>query len=295
MLRKKKRLNARRFVSRYSASDFCTDSSILFPSANCSSSFWPAHIVSTCGVFFACPSVLRQNRSTFMKRLLSSGSCSWMSGASKMGERYIHERCTASHSSRISDTRFSCFSHSLMRCSKGFLNGENVIDCVITMWSSSCCVVCSSTLMTYVPVSRYSMTPSSQLAHSPCILSSAVSMLYSLPATSEIFVMSSMCSWRPISIAFDSVKDSSGNTVMPSSEEIFSQCLSRMPGFRMAWISGTYGLNSSISSRMFSQHAAHLGRSRTLKPLPCLKTVRHQFCTFLSISSASSVTNESSM
>ena len=131
--RKKNRLNARRFVSRYSARLFCTLSSILLLSANWSRSFWFAHIVSTLGVFFVCPSVLRQKRSTFMKRFDSSGSCSWMSGASKMGERYIQLRCTASHSSRISETRFSCFSQALMRSSNGFLNGEKDMDCVITM------------------------------------------------------------------------------------------------------------------------------------------------------------------
>jgi len=55
----------------------------------------------------------------------------------KIGSRYIHARCSASHSSSTSLVMLSVRSHSWMRASKGFLNGEKLIACAITMWSSS--------------------------------------------------------------------------------------------------------------------------------------------------------------
>jgi len=55
------------------------------------------------------------------------------------------------------------------------------------MWSSSCCNTASSSLMTKVPVSRYSRTVISAVAHSAAILSRATSILDSLPATSETY------------------------------------------------------------------------------------------------------------
>lgn len=56
-----------------------------------------------------------------------------MSSDEKMGSRYIQDRCTATHSSRISLARLSAASHSTMRSSNGFLKGLKPIACVITM------------------------------------------------------------------------------------------------------------------------------------------------------------------
>ena len=113
-----------------------------------SSSFFEAQHVSMCGVIFAWPRTFRHVLSTLENRLASSGSWCWMSGLLKMGSRYIHCRCRASHSSTTSLTVFSCCSHSVISSSKGFLYGEKLMDWDMTMWSSSCWTTCSSTRMT---------------------------------------------------------------------------------------------------------------------------------------------------
>eukprot|EP00961_Rhodomonas_salina_P098697 1328168-Rhodomonas_salina.1 len=91
---------------------------------------------------------LRQLRSTVWNRLASVGSCFWMSSDAKIGSRYIQLRWHASHCSRMSDASFRPCSHASRRSSKGFLYGENVMACVITMWSSSSWKISSQPPMT---------------------------------------------------------------------------------------------------------------------------------------------------
>mmetsp|Transcript_18342 Transcript_18342/g.62398 ORF Transcript_18342/g.62398 Transcript_18342/m.62398 type:complete len:302 (+) Transcript_18342:790-1695(+) len=268
-------------------------SSALLASMKFSSCFLLLQAVSTCGVCFACAAALRQVRSTAEKRLPSRGSCCMMSSLLKMGSRYIQERCSAIHSSSVSEASASCCSHSLMRSSKGFLKGEKLIACVITMWSSSCCVTDSSTRKTNVPVSRYSLAISFWSFHSVCILSRAVSMLYSLPATSHTLTMAVRCSGSPISMARARVKVSSGCTSMPMSAVILSQWRSRMPGLRMAEMRGQYFLKDSTSSRMMSQFFAQMGSSRRVKFLPILYMVLNAWDTSFSTCSALSELNSS--
>ena len=305
--RKKKRANARRFVSRYSARPFCTPSSTRLASRNVSRSCRSSHIFNTPGVALARSNVLRHDRSTAPKRFPSSGSCSMMSSDPKMGSRYIQARCSASHSSSTSLVMLSVRSHSWMRASKGFLNGEKLIACAITMWSSNICATVSSTRTTYVSVSRYSRTSRSTPSHSATIFSMAVSMAYSFPAISETL---NIASARASSNAPDSTSFSRENTsispssfsaatspargtVSPVSAEIFSQWRSRMPGERSARQSGTNFWNSSSSFRIASQLAAFCGSLRVVNALPILNITLNASETVASMVSASSSANGS--
>mmetsp|Transcript_7062 Transcript_7062/g.26751 ORF Transcript_7062/g.26751 Transcript_7062/m.26751 type:complete len:220 (+) Transcript_7062:1338-1997(+) len=218
-------------------------------------------MVNTPGVLFARKSVFRHVRSTAAKRLPSSGSCSMISSLPKMGSKYIHARWNTSHSSSTSLVIPKVRSHSRIFASNGFLNGENDIACVITMWSSSACVIASSTRITQVSVSRYSTTSSTIPSHSETILSIACSMAYSFPATSETLnILSCVCvSNAPVSTRVSREKtdvictsssvlvlgsvlvlSSVPGTFSPVSDEILSQCRWRMPGDRSAKQSGTY-------------------------------------------------------
>ena len=83
------------------------------------------------------------------------------------------------------------------------------------------------------------MTASSTSFHSPFILAMAISMEYSLPEMSQILVTISFLSGIPISIAWVRLNVSSGCRSCPSSSVSWSQCRSRMPGFRRAVMIGT--------------------------------------------------------
>mmetsp|Transcript_2002 Transcript_2002/g.6656 ORF Transcript_2002/g.6656 Transcript_2002/m.6656 type:complete len:226 (+) Transcript_2002:1329-2006(+) len=193
---------------------------------------------------------LRHVRSTLAKRLPSVGSWRMMSSDEKIGSRYIHARCTLIHSSMTSEMSVSVFSHSLMRPAKGPLKGENDMDCVMTIWSSSICWITSTPRMTNVPDSRYGITSRVTPFHSRSILSIACSMAYSLPATSQILVtMSVSCSKLSSSISV-SVKELLAAWVMslPTCSVSCCQCRSRMPGFRNAVMSGMFGINSFTSA-----------------------------------------------
>ena len=80
----------------------------------------------------------------------------------------------------------------MRRPSNGFLNGEKDMACDMTMWSSSICDVSSAAFMMYVPVSLYGTISRLMGFHSPSILSSAVSIAYSLAAVSPTLVIMSM-------------------------------------------------------------------------------------------------------
>ena len=64
--------------------------------------------------------------------LPSAGSCLLMSGLSKMGWRYIQLRCTSSHLSNTSPMIKSLWFQASMRSSKGPLNAENCMACVVS-------------------------------------------------------------------------------------------------------------------------------------------------------------------
>jgi len=71
-------------------------------------------------------------------------------------------------------------------------------------------------------------------------------MLYSLPATSATLAILSIWFWRPSSRHFSKVKVCLGLIGNPNSSESSSQWRLLMPGLRNPWISGMYGLKSSI-------------------------------------------------
>jgi hypothetical protein len=223
----------------------------LLDSWNFSYSLLLLQNLMACGAFSAAASVERQLRSTVMKRLASVGSCFWMSSESKMGCRYSHERCTASHSSMTSDTHDSVLSHSAMRSSNGFLNDEKLMACVMVMCSSSSAISSSAPLSTDVPVSLYGRMSRFTPSHSLTILSSASSIWYSLAACSPIFSQCSACSTRPISMMVCSENESSGwMTLLILTLRSF-QWRSRMPGLRSATTTGPYGRNASTSTFSF--------------------------------------------
>mmetsp|Transcript_48501 Transcript_48501/g.115463 ORF Transcript_48501/g.115463 Transcript_48501/m.115463 type:complete len:306 (-) Transcript_48501:2015-2932(-) len=242
---------------------------------------------SGAGVLNASAVNFRQLRSTVWKRFDSVGSCFWISSDAKIGSRYIQLRWHASHCSKISEQSFRPCSHESSRSSNGFLNGENVIACDMTIWSSSSWKISSHPPRTYVPVSRYSLTPSTASFHSNSILLSAASIPNSLPATSQILTIWSRCvsrcsSSRPLR----SVNLSSGRTVNPSCSVRDPQCLSRIPGCRSAWTSGAYSRKPSMSVLSASADAASSGILPS-KALTDLKTVRKQLLHVLSTSSGS--------
>mmetsp|Transcript_21133 Transcript_21133/g.57984 ORF Transcript_21133/g.57984 Transcript_21133/m.57984 type:complete len:250 (-) Transcript_21133:367-1116(-) len=173
-----------------------------------------------------------------------------MSSDEKMGSRYIHARCTLIHSSTTSEMSVSVFSHSSMRPAKGPLKGEKAMDWVITIWSSKTCWMTSTPLRTKVPDSRYGITSRMTPCHSFSILSIACSMAYSLPATSQTFVTSSVCSSSLSSSMSVSVNESLAAWIMslPSCSVSCSQWRVRIPGLRRAVMRGMFGMNSSTSA-----------------------------------------------
>ena len=72
------------------------------------------------------------------------------------------------------------------------------------------------------------------------------SMLYSLPATSATLAILSIWFCRPSSRHFSNVRVCLGLIGNPSSSERSSQWRLLIPGLRRPWISGMYGLKSSI-------------------------------------------------
>mmetsp|Transcript_13479 Transcript_13479/g.52987 ORF Transcript_13479/g.52987 Transcript_13479/m.52987 type:complete len:237 (+) Transcript_13479:954-1664(+) len=219
-----------------------------------------------------------------------------MSSEPKMGSRYCHDLCTSSHSSSTSLTMRRVFSHVSISSANGALYGLNDMACVMTIWSSSICACSSSIRITYVPVSLYSFTSRAIPSHSPCIFSSAVSMPYSLPATSQTATISSSLSFTPISIAAPKVNSGSvAGISKPISTLIFSQCLSRMPGDRMASANGTYTLKASISCLIVSQFLAQSGSWRWLKAFPILNITLNAAVTSRSAPSASNSTKAPSL
>lgn len=84
----------------------------------------------------------------------------------------------------------------------------------------------------------------------PCRGLPTCSMAYSLPATSATLLMLSMWSCRFISRQRAKVRLALGLTLMLISLDSKSQCRFLMPGLRSPWISGMYGLNSSMRARM---------------------------------------------
>ena len=118
------------------------------------------------------------------------------------------------------------------------MKGEARMDCVLTIWSSSSSWMSSNPRRIDVPVSRHAMYSNCTPVHSTSILSSVFSSEYSLEAFSD--TSSSTCMWssRPSCSARVTLKLSSALTAKPTFSLMRFQWRSRRPGLRSAAISG---------------------------------------------------------
>ncbi len=107
---------------------------------------------STLGFSAVSAMTLRYSLSTTANRRPSVGICRMMSSLEKMGSRYSHVRCTASHSSTTACTATRVRSHRRASSACGLTKGEPSMVCVLTMWSSSTVFTSSTPRTTCVPV-----------------------------------------------------------------------------------------------------------------------------------------------
>mmetsp|Transcript_5337 Transcript_5337/g.17249 ORF Transcript_5337/g.17249 Transcript_5337/m.17249 type:complete len:205 (-) Transcript_5337:2553-3167(-) len=154
---------------------------------------------------------------------VSLGSCFWMSGALKMLSRYIHERCTVSHSSSVSDTSASLRSH-VSTCSRmPDTKREASIVCSPAWLSSSWAKTSSRPPSTKTSLlSRYGFTTNDRSFHAFSIFSSWTSSAYSPLATPDTSSTTSL--YRKISQSMRSDSVMSAWYGRPRASKIRSKC-----------------------------------------------------------------------
>jgi hypothetical protein len=122
----------------------------------------------------------------------SAGSCFWISSAPKMFSRYIHARWHASHSSSISESSESFFSHSSTSVRMPPTKREAKMVCSATCESSSCKVTSSKPpRMKMSDWSRWLSVAKAISAHDLRIFSSSCSRPNSPDAVDETSEMNS--------------------------------------------------------------------------------------------------------
>lgn len=186
--------------------------------------------------------------STVLNFLVSTGNYLAMSYESNMGYKYIHYYWNLAHSSKTSLIFFNVLSHSSILVQKCFLNGENTIAYVLMMCSSNTTCISSNPLRmcVFLQTTHWNLI----LSHIANILSNMVSIWYSLPAVSPIYVILSILSIMFILSMSSNVNAGSSGlmiSVTPMAADTYSQCLLVIPFFLNANNNGTLGLNSSKS------------------------------------------------
>ena len=169
-----------------------------------------------------------------------------MSGAPKMLSRYIQARCTASHSSNVSERCDSFLSHDSTRSLMPITNRDASILCNPDWWSSNWIKMSSRLAKMNTSLdSRCGFTVKFIVRHPFSILSSCSSRAYSPEATPETSSTNSLM--RKTSHVSRLSRVMSLSYGLPNLENIWSQCLSFKAGLPSASSVGIYPFHFSVS------------------------------------------------